>query len=271
MLQFVKEPLIIEWNSYLRKGAITMKVLKRIRWTYLLLSIFLIAIGVCLFMWPEVSMDMVCMIAGGGAVFYGLTKIVIYFVRQINAMVEQYDFSVGVLSIMGGAVLLIQPAELLNLLPQVLAVAMLVDCIFKMQVVLDAKRLDNSAWFLQFFVLLVCAAWGVCLIVQPFGLDAYMSQMFAGGLIADGVLNFLTVIFIAVTVKKLPEQLPAPAIPDPIQKQERITASSAAPQPEEDVLDVEESGLQVRDLIEESREQTNQPEGKGGIFGFFKK
>ena len=248
-----------------------MKVLKRIRWTYLLLSLFLIAIGGCLLMWPEVSVNMVCMIAGGGAVFYGLAKIVIYFVRQINVMVEQYDFSVGVLSIMGGAVLLVQPAELLNLLPQVLAVAMLGDCIFKMQIVLDAKRLGNSVWFLLFFLLLVCAAWGVCLVLQPFGLDAYMSQLFAGGLIADGVLNLLSVIFIAVTVKKLPEALPEPALPDPIQKQGRITASAAAPQPEEDVLDVQESGLQVKDLIEESREQTNQPEGKGGIFSFFKK
>ena len=93
-----------------------MKMLKRVRWTYLLLSLFLIAIGVCLFVWPEVSVDMVCMAAGGGAVVFGLAKIVIYFVRQVNSMVEHYDFSVGVLSIMGGSVLLIQPAELLSLL-----------------------------------------------------------------------------------------------------------------------------------------------------------
>lgn len=248
-----------------------MKVLKRIRWTYLMLSVFLFAIGVCLFMWPEVSMDMACMIAGGGAVVYGLAKIVIYFVRQVNSMVEQYDFSAGVLCIVGGAILLVQPAELLNLLPQVLAAYMLGDCVFKFQVVLDAKRLGNSAWFLQFFGVLVCAAWGVCLLAQPFGLDAYVSQMVAGGLIADGVLNLLAVIFIAVTVKKMPEEYPAPELPNPIQTQERVTASAAAPKPETEVPDVVETGLQVKDLIEESREQTNQPEGKGGIFSFFKK
>jgi len=247
-----------------------MKVLKRVRWTYLLLSLFLIAIGVCLFMWPEVSMDMACMIAGGGAVVYGLAKIVIYFVRQVNSMVEHYDFSSGVLSILGGAVLLIQPAELLNLLPQVLAVAMAADCIFKMQVVLDAKRLGNSVWFLLFFVLLICAGWSACLLLQPFGLDAYVSQMFAGGLIADGVLNLLAVIFIAVTVKKAPEEVTAD-LPDPIQRQERVAASSSNLRPEEEIPDVVETGLQVKDLIEESREQTNQPEGKGSIFSFFKK
>lgn len=248
-----------------------MKLLKRIRWTYLLLSLFLIGIGVCLFIWPEVSMNMVCMITGGGAIVYGLAKIIIYFVRQVNSMVEQYDFSAGMLCILGGAGLLVQPAELLSLLPQVLAVYMLGDCIFKMQVVLDAKRLDNGAWFLELFVLLICIAWGACLLVQPFGLDAYVSQMVAGGLIADGVLNLLSVIFIAVTVKKAPVEGPAPDLPNPIQMQERVTASSAAPKPEAEVPDVVETGLQVKDLIEESREQTNQPEGKGGIFSFFKK
>lgn len=248
-----------------------MKFMKRIRWTYLFLSLFLIGIGVCLLVWPEVSMNMACMIVGGGAVVYGLLKIIIYFVRQVNSMVEQYDFSAGILCILGGAGLLVQPAELLNLLPQVLAVYMLGDCIFKMQVVLDAKRLGNGAWFLELFVLAICAAWGVCLVLQPFGLDAYVSQMVAGGLIADGVLNLLSVIFIAATVKKAPEETPEPELPNPIQIQEKVTASSAAPKPEAEVSDVVESGLQVRDLIEESRDQTNQPEGKGGIFGFFKK
>ena len=248
-----------------------MGFLKRVRWTYLLLSLFLIGIGVCLLIWPEVSMNMACMITGGGAIVYGLAKIIIYFVRQINSMVEQYDFSTGLLCIFGGAGLLVQPAELLNLLPQVLAIAMLIDCVFKLQVVLDAKRLGNGAWFLQLFVLLICIAWGACLLVQPFGLDAYISQMFAGGLIADGVLNLLSVIFIAATVKKAPVELVAPELPNPIQQQEKATASSAAPKPEAEVPDVVETGLQVKDLIEDSREQTNQPEGKGGIFSFFKK
>ena len=248
-----------------------MKVLKRIRWTYLLLAFFLVGLGVCLFMWPEVSMDMACMITGGGAVLYGLAKIVVYFVREINAMIERYDFSSGVLCVIGGSLLLVQPAELQNLLPQVLAAYMLGDSIFKIQVAFDAKRLGNAAWFLQLFFVLICVAWGAALLVQPFGLDVYVSYLVAGGLIADGVLNLLSVIFIAATVKKEPELLAAPELPNPVQVPERVTASSAAPKPEVEAVDVVETGLQVKDLIEESREQTNQPEGKGGIFGFFKK
>lgn len=252
-----------------------MKFIKRIRWAYLLLSIFLVGIGVCLLIWPDVSSSVACMVVGGGAMLYGLAKIIIYFVRQVSSMVEQYDFSAGVLFIAGGAFLLMQPDELLRLLPQVLAVYMLVDCVFKLQVVLDAKRLGSGVWFLQLLAVMICVAWGVCLLLQPFGLDAYVSQMLAGGLIADGALNLLTVLFIAFTVKKEPVvTAPAPSIPDPMQAAKPVPAAPAPmpqPQSEPEPVDVVESGLQVRDLIEESRAQTNQPEGKGGIFSFFKK
>lgn len=251
-----------------------MKFIKRIRWAYLLLSVFLIGMGVCLVMWPELSTDMACMIVGGGAMLFGLVKIVFYFVRQVNAMVEQYDFSIGLLSIAAGAVLLIHPEEMLRLLPQVLAVCMLVDCVFKLQVVLDAKRLGSALWFMQLLAVMICIGWGVCLLLQPFGLDKYMSQMFAGSLIAEGVLNLLTVLFIAFTLKKEPViDVPMP-IADPMQAVKPMpvaVAPAPRPEPEEELPDVMESGIQVRDLIEQSRETTNQPEGKGSIFSFFKK
>ncbi len=273
LLQFVVRTDIMVYILQ-TKGGSPMKFLKRVRWAYLLLSIFLIAIGVCLVMWPDVSSNMTCMIIGGGAMLFGLVKIVFYFVRQVNAMVEQYDFSTGVLSIAAGAVLLIHPDELLRMLPQVLAVCMLVDCVFKVQAVLDAKRLGSGVWFLQLLAVLICIGWGVCLLLQPFGLDKYLSQMVAGGLIADGALNLMTVLFIAFTVKKDPEvHVPAP-IADPMQAVKPMpvaVAPAPRPDPEEELPDVVESGIQVRDLIEESREKTNQPEGKGSIFSFFKK
>jgi len=251
-----------------------MKLLKRIRWAYLLLSVFLIAMGACLLVWPDVSLNLACCIVGGGAMLFGLAKIVIYFVRHVEAMVEQYDFSAGLLCIAGGAGLLIQPAEMLQMLPQVLAAYMLIDAVFKLQVALDAKRLGSGAWILQLLLVLVSIGWGACLLVQPFGLDEYVSYLIAGGLIADGILNFISVIFIAAVVKKpaaeggliteLPDPTPAAVAPKP-------TASTAAPKPVQPVEPVEESGLQVMDVFEESREKSNQPEGKGSIFGFFKK
>ena len=61
----------------IQKGVFVMKFFSRIRWAYLLLSLFLIGIGVCLFMWPEVSMNMMVMVAGAAAMLFGLIKIIV--------------------------------------------------------------------------------------------------------------------------------------------------------------------------------------------------
>lgn len=248
-----------------------MNFFKRIRWVYLLLSLVLIAAGVCLIMMPELSMETACMAAGIATIVYGFLKIVIYFVREVEQMVEQYDFSVGLLCIGAGALLVLHPGDVLRLIPQVVSFYIMGDCIFKLQVSLDAKRLGSFAWFLMLLTTLLVGAWGACLLLQPLGLDAYASFLLAGGLIADGVMNLLAVIFIAAVVRKpAAEGGPVPKVPDltpvPVPA---TTVTIPAPKyiPEED----EEPVPQVKDLLEASREKSNPPESKSGMFSFFRK
>lgn len=249
-----------------------MKFLKRVRWVYLLLSLFLAAAGVALLVWPTITMDAACMALGVGTVIFGLLKIVVYFVRPVEHMVEQYDFSAGLLCMAAGVFLVIHPGEVLKLIPMVLAVYMLADCVFKLQVSFDAKRLGSGAWWLMLLVVLVVIGWGLCLLLQPFGLDKYAHVLLAGGLIADGVMNLLAVIFIAAVVKKpAAEGGPVTRIPDPMSAVAPVPAAVVVPEPVQPAPVVEESGPQVKDIIASSREKTNQPEGKGGIFSFFKK
>ena len=179
-----------------------MNFLKRVRWIYLFLSAILIGIGVCLLMWQEVSISMACYIVAAGAGIFGLVKLVTYFVRHVESMVEQYDFSLGLVCLMIAAVLVLQPPQLLALIPQVLGGYILLDSIFKLQVALDARRLGSGGWLLMLLAVFFCGAWGVSLIAQPAMLVPYEDTLLAGGLIADGALNLLAVIFIAATVKK---------------------------------------------------------------------
>jgi len=179
-----------------------MQLLKRVKWVYVLLSLFLIGLGVCLFLWPDIPSVTICCAVGGGAVLFGIIKIVFYFLRELEAMDEHYDFAIGAMCVIAGVILLIHPTAVLELIPQVLGVCMLVDCMFKLQIALDAKRLGNKGWWLALIVTLLCIVWGCLLIWQPFGLEQYSAILIAAGLIADGVQNLVGVIYIAATVKK---------------------------------------------------------------------
>lgn len=248
-----------------------MKLLKRVRWVYLLLSVFLMSIGVCLIAWPAMSISMLCYIVGGGLIVFGLMKLVGYFVRELETMVEQYDFAIGVLSVLGGCVLIVQPDQLLVLLPQVLGIYVLVDCIFKMQVALDAKRLYNGLWYVMPLVILACFAWGLCLIFQPFDMGNNLPVLLGGGLIADSLQNLAAVAFIAVTVRKpAAEGGPVARIPDPmydLEMEDQTRSKNNEPIiPLHETLD---SGVQIKDVIDGGREKSNAPAGIGSILGFF--
>lgn len=220
-----------------------MQLLKRIKWVYMLLSLFLIGLGVCLFVWPNIPSVTICCAVGAGAVLFGIVKIVLYFLRELEAMTEQYDFAIGAMCVIAGAVLLVHPAAVLALIPQVLGFYMLIDCVFKLQIALDAKRLGNKGWWMSLAVTLVCILWGCLLVWQPFGLEKHLTFLIAGGIIADGVQNLLGVIYIAATVKKTeadgkeilePAELLLPPEPaeEPAPKSETPPAQPAPAAPE---------------------------------------
>ena len=163
-----------------------MQLLKRVKWVYVLLSVFLMALGASLFVWPNIPSVTICCAIGGGAVVLGIFKIVLYFLRDIQAVGEQNDFAIGAMCVIAGAILLIHPAAILSMIPQVLGVYMLIDCVFKLQIALDAKRLGSGGWWLSLLVTLVCIIWGLMLVWQPFGLEKHLMTLIAGGLIADG-------------------------------------------------------------------------------------
>lgn len=222
-----------------------MQLLKRVKWVYVVLSVFLAGLGVCLFVWPDIPAVTVCCAIGGGAVVLGIFKIVLYFLREINAVGEQNDFAIGAMCVIAGAILLIHPNAILDMVPQVLGVYMLIDCVFKLQIALDAKRLGNKGWWLSLAVTLLCIIWGLLLIWQPFGLNEHLMVLIAGGLIADGVQNLLGVVYMAATVRRLeaeggeitepaaieevPDGTPEPVIPVSAPEEALMPAEKPAP------------------------------------------
>ena len=173
----------------------------------------------------------------------------------------------------------------MSMIPQVLGVYMLIDCVFKLQIALDAKRLGSGGWWLSLLVTLVCIIWGLMLVWQPFGLEKHLMTLIAGGLIADGVQNLLAVIYMAATVRKteaeggeitepaesLPEPEPISVIPEPVEKTPEPLAEpkkkfslfskkeAPAPEPDPAPTEPEEDDGAVAEInFEMPEEETNE-------------
>ena len=69
-----------------------MKVFKRIKWSYVVLSAMFLLLGIYLVVNPETSLVMICRILGAAMAVFGVMKIVLYFIREVEGVAIRFDF-----------------------------------------------------------------------------------------------------------------------------------------------------------------------------------
>lgn len=178
-----------------------MNVFKRIKWTYVLLSVFFLVLGLLLVCNPDTSMTTICRILGGISLAFGVVKIVLYFVRDIEGVAVRYDFAVGAFTVIVGALLLWRAPTMVGILSLVIGLFILVDCVFKLQVAIDSRRMGASSWWVTLLFTCVCMVMGFLLVFDPFSGQQVLATVMGISLIADGLQNLCTVIYAAVFVK----------------------------------------------------------------------
>ena len=179
-----------------------MKVFKRIKWAYVLVSVFFIVIGVLLILNPETSMTMLCRVLGIGAIVFGILRVIGYFLRELDGVALRYDFASGVFAVIAGAMVIWRAAEVANIMAVVIGLFILVDCVFKLQVALDSKRMGASSWWVTLLFTCICMVLGCLLIFDTFKGQKIISIMMGVSLVADGLQNLCTVIYAAIFVRE---------------------------------------------------------------------
>lgn len=124
-----------------------MKVFKRIKWSYVVLSAMFLLLGIYLVVNPETSLAMICRILGAAMAVFGVMKIVLYFIREVEGVAIRFDFAVGLFCIILGALMLWRAPALTDILSVMIGLLVLVDSVFKLQVAVDSRRMGAHSWW----------------------------------------------------------------------------------------------------------------------------
>ena len=162
-----------------------MKVFKRIKWSYVVLSAMFLLLGIYLVVNPETSLVMICRILGAAMAVFGVMKIVLYFIREVEGVAIRFDFAVGLFCIILGALMLWRAPALTDILSVMIGLLVLVDSVFKLQVAVDSRRMGAHSWWVTLVCTVVCLVLGILLVFNP----------------VDGVQNMCTVVYAAIFVK----------------------------------------------------------------------
>ena len=168
----------------------------------IILSVCYVIAGIILLFWPDMSMDIFCKGLGIGMLVVGITHVIIYFTKDHMQSIMQMDLVVGVVCAAFGAFLLMHPDFVEMAMPFAVGILLMIGAILKLQNSIDMKHLKFVRWKVVLVLAVLMLVMGAVLIYNPFtgrGLLVYIGI----GLMADGVINIVCMLFISHRLKKL--------------------------------------------------------------------
>lgn len=170
-----------------------MKTLKHYRLLAIVLSCCMIALGIVMIVWPEISALAVCYLVGVLCIAMGVCEIARYFSLGFAGLLFRVDLMTGILSILAGVLLLFHPMGALTILPVLLGFYIIIESVFSIQTSIELRRIGWGSWGGTLILGILGAVLGVLMIVNPFeGASALMIYM-GISLIISGAENIYTV------------------------------------------------------------------------------
>lgn len=172
-----------------------LEKLKKFNWGYILISLTLAAIGVCLIAMNNALKAMAitigCMVIIGGIVF-GILALVDK--RRSFAFAFKIFFSVACL--VAGVLTLIFNEGAADLIIAVLALVMIIDASFKLNTTVMSKRYLLPMWWVQLALSIAVIAISFIMIKFTPGKLSVSSVMLGISFIIDAIANMISPIFI---------------------------------------------------------------------------
>lgn len=160
---------------------------------YILISTIFYIAGILYMFLRSVSPLAICICSGMILILYGIVKIIGYCSGDLYDLAFQYDLACGVFLIVVGMIVLGCNLRIWQYLSPALGLLILLDAVLKIQTSKDARKFGLKTWNWILTVSIVAAIFGVLIIVRPFT-GTRTSHVIAGcGLLAEGLMNHLTV------------------------------------------------------------------------------
>ena len=169
--------------------------LKNIKYAYIILSLIFIIGGICMIVFPTFFVSAICLIAGAVFIIHGIARLIGYFSNDLYNIVFEFDFSLGIASILIGIIIILLYDKLVISVSVILGIITMISGTFKLQSALDARRFGISRWWLMVVGAIISVLFGLFLIVCPYESILISVRLFGAALVVDGIQNTFLLIY----------------------------------------------------------------------------
>ena len=174
---------------------------KRFRRLSLVISCCMLALGIVMVIWPEISAVAVCCVLGIICLATGIYKMVRYFNLGFAGLFFRFDLTLGICSILSGILLLLHPAGAAALLPFAAGLYIITGSVFDIQSSVEMRRLGIGNWWLSMALGIVSTIFAFFLLLNPFQGVAALMVFIGISLIVGSIQNLYTLHCISSAVK----------------------------------------------------------------------
>lgn len=173
---------------------------------YIATSIVLCAIGLLMFLKPDLSLSLLGIIVGIALIVSGIVKLGGYLSRDLYQLAFQFDLAFGILMMALGFVILLRPEHTMNFLCIILGTAILADGLFKIQTSIDARRFGLSTWWLILPLAIIASATGMTLVLRPSQSARVLATLMGVSLLAEGALSLCVALCTVKVIQRPSDQ-----------------------------------------------------------------
>lgn len=170
-----------------------MKVLKRVKAAYSIVSLMLLLYGIFLIIYPQLGIRWIYKIGGGLFIGIGIAKVIGYFSKDLLQLAFQHDLAMGIVSIVIGILMLMWTKDMIRILTICLGLFMLMEALLKIQTAIDAKRIGMKSWWLILAIGFITAVIGGLLVAAPLRGTQLIIRVIGLTIFAYGIMNLYVV------------------------------------------------------------------------------
>ena len=153
-------------------------------------SIIFTIIGLCLIIFPDVSLNIMSYVIGGLFLIFGIYL----FTINYNSLILTDMIFFGVMMVLLGVILIVYPKLIAQLIPIVLGIWFITDSIVKIRISLSLKDYDDTPWVLTLVLSIISMLCGVVFILHPLASSEVITT-FIGALIMIYALSDIIDMF----------------------------------------------------------------------------
>lgn len=167
--------------------------LKSIKTNILGSAVLCIILGIVLMVYPDTSLTLVCQAVGVIVLVTGIGFIISHIRGGLFSLFYKLDLILGLLFLVLGVYILMNPWGLLSIIPIVFGVLLIYHGISDLGQAMELRKYEADRWWISIIIAVITIVLGFLIMSNPFGTIDMLMRIIGACLVYDGLSNLLIV------------------------------------------------------------------------------